>query len=212
LDELSLVDESLEDGEGVLAVEARGLSEGGVGEGSAACEVERDRVELGVGVSDAGGNSEFGRDAVLGAAAFAVLDEDAFGDERLEDRACLHAVDAEELTDVAVADRSFSGDGDEDDRSAGVEASLLDQSPDPGAFAWGDDAAELEGHGEERAVVCELGGLEELGGHVVFHAVDALAEILGESHSAERAEEPVVAGGLLVADVVDGDGFGEPTG
>jgi hypothetical protein len=67
----------------------------------------------------------------------------------------------------------------------------------------------MQGHGEVRPVVGELGPPEQLIGHVIFHAVDALAEVLSKAQAPERAQQTVVASRLLEAQVVERDRLGK---
>ncbi|MCK4175958.1 hypothetical protein Acit_00290 [Aciditerrimonas ferrireducens] len=88
---------------------------------------------------------------------------------------------------------------------------LVDQLEDRGPFQLGHGSAEAKGDAEERSVVLERGCFREVRGHLLFDAVDTEAEVFGQSHAAESAQQGAVAGCLLKGDVLHRDWFWEST-
>jgi hypothetical protein len=81
---------------------------------------------------------------------------------------------------------------------------------DPRALGGRHCAADRQFHDDLMAAVAKTGRLEHLRSHRVLHDVDAPAHVLGQTKSAEHANDDEVARGICLADVLDRDRLGQP--
>lgn len=209
-DKAPLSDETIEDRKRFCPIQSRCGADVAVADGSGFGELGDNVGEFLRAELETSGWSERPAESVASAATLAVLFQESLIAQTMQYVAGGVRVDCGELANAFVRERLAACGMHERNAIEPAKGASPFEFVDPRALGGRDGAADRQFHNDLMAAVAKTGRLKHLRSHRVLHDVDAPTNVLGQTKSAEHADNDEVARGIRLSDVLDGDRLGQP--